>query len=49
MLKMNQKIKWTKTELKKFAEYDALESEGMCFSRRRNVMRRCNYSKKQHR
>ena len=32
MLKMNQKIKWTKTELKKFAEYDALESEGMCLA-----------------
>ena len=29
MLRMNQKIGWTKTELQKFAEYDRLECEAM--------------------
>ncbi len=29
MLRMNQKIKWTRTELQKFAEYDGLECEAM--------------------
>ena len=29
MLRMNQKIRWTRTELQKFAEYDGLECEAM--------------------
>lgn len=29
MLRMNQKISWTRTELQKFAEYDNLECEAM--------------------
>ncbi len=29
MLRMHQKIKWTRTELQKFAEYDGLECEAM--------------------
>lgn len=29
MLRMNQKIGWTRTELQKFAEYDAMECEAM--------------------
>ncbi len=29
MLRMHQKIKWTRTELQKFAEYDGLECEVM--------------------